>query len=250
MRLDWLTTRPIAHRGLHDFNKSIWENTLQAFEFAALSNYAICCDVQLSRDGVPIIFHGPSLERLCNRRERIIDLRAVDIANLRFGDGKQQIIPLQKMLEAIAGKVPVLVNLEGNEGLDVGLISTVTELLTHFDNKSAVMSQDIHLLRRIRISNPTIPHGIKAEGNQRKDIEEHFAMLAHDMEFVAYNHRELFNPFVRFAKQKLDMPILAWTIQSRDEWDKASKNADQMIFEGFDPDREEKRLKILHESVS
>ncbi len=235
MRLDWLTKRPIANCGLHGCDKTVLENTLPAFELAALENYTICCDVQLSHDGVPMVFHGASLEQVTGKNLRIIDLRSSEIEKIRSDDGKPRILPLETLLHNIGGKVPILVNLEGNDGEDAGLISRVTELLISYPNSSAIMSQDVHILRRVRFADHAIPHGIKAEGNRRSEIEEHFAMLAHDMEFVAYNFRQLANPFVRFAREKLAMPVLAWTIHNAEEWERARINADQMIFEGFKP---------------
>ncbi len=62
--LNWLTARPIAHRGYHDLNRLRWENTLRAFDAAAERNFAIECDVHLSADGVPMVFHDDQLERL------------------------------------------------------------------------------------------------------------------------------------------------------------------------------------------
>jgi glycerophosphoryl diester phosphodiesterase len=59
--LSWLTARPIAHRGYHDMNNRVWENTLSAFERAAQKGYAIECDVHLSSDGVPVVFHDTTL---------------------------------------------------------------------------------------------------------------------------------------------------------------------------------------------
>lgn len=235
MRLDWLTKRPIANCGLHGCDKTVLENTLPAFELAALENYTICCDVQLSHDGVPMVFHGASLEQVTGKNLRIIDLRSSEIEKIRSDDGKPSILPFETLLHNIGGKVPILVNLEGNDGEDAGLISRVTELLISYPNSSAIMSQDVHILRRVRFADHAIPHGIKAEGNRRSEIEEHFAMLAHDMEFVAYNFRQLANPFVRFAREKLAMPVLAWTIHNAEEWERARINADQMIFEGFKP---------------
>lgn len=243
MRLEWLKARPIANRGLHNLKKHIWENTLPAFELAALSNFTICCDVQLSHNGVPMIFHGTSLEHITHKKNRIIDLSSSAIEALRFGDGQQQIISLQTMLETIDGKVPVLVNLEGNEGLDAGLIAKATELLAHYNNKSAVMSEDIHLLRRLQFCHPSVPHGIKARGNQRIHIEQHFSMLAHNLEFVCYKHNEIANPFTRFAKQKLSLPVLAWHIDSKHDWEKAKRYADQMVFDNFIPcDQDQSKL--------
>ena len=56
--------RPIAHRGLHDRDAGVIENSRSAFARAIEEGYAIECDVQLTRDGVPVIFHDDTLERL------------------------------------------------------------------------------------------------------------------------------------------------------------------------------------------
>ena len=60
----WLEERPVAHRGYHDLNKTRWENTLSAFAAADRKDYAIECDVHLSADGVPVVFHDHELKRL------------------------------------------------------------------------------------------------------------------------------------------------------------------------------------------
>ena len=111
MRIDWLSKRPIANSGLHGYDKSVQENTLPAFELAALENYTICCDVQLSHDGVPMVFHGASLEQITGQKKRIIDLRSSEIANIQTSEGKPRIFTLETLLQNIAGKVPVLANL-------------------------------------------------------------------------------------------------------------------------------------------
>ena len=40
-RPDWLTARPIAHRGYHDMNGAVFENTMPAFERAIDNDFAI-----------------------------------------------------------------------------------------------------------------------------------------------------------------------------------------------------------------
>lgn len=62
----------IAHRGWHKVHA---ENTLEAFRAA----YEAGCDmvefdVQLSRDGVPFVFHDDDGARLAGRKERVCDL--------------------------------------------------------------------------------------------------------------------------------------------------------------------------------
>jgi glycerophosphoryl diester phosphodiesterase len=51
MALDWLTARPIAHRGLHDAAHGIVENTAAAVRAAVAGNYGIEVDLQISADG-------------------------------------------------------------------------------------------------------------------------------------------------------------------------------------------------------
>ena len=45
---DWLTARPVAHRGLHDIARGIVENMPAAAQAAIDGNFAIECDIQLS----------------------------------------------------------------------------------------------------------------------------------------------------------------------------------------------------------
>src|SRR4051794_262252 len=56
--------QPIAHRGLHERAIGIIENSASAFEAAIIGGFTIECDVQLSSDGVPVIFHDDDMTRL------------------------------------------------------------------------------------------------------------------------------------------------------------------------------------------
>ena len=62
--LDWLTARPVAHRGLHDAARGIFENMPGAAKAAISGNFAIECDIQLTSDGEAMVFHDDELDRL------------------------------------------------------------------------------------------------------------------------------------------------------------------------------------------
>jgi glycerophosphoryl diester phosphodiesterase len=68
----WMSAgRPhtVAHRGARSLAP---ENTLAAFRKAAgLGAAAVECDVQLTRDGVPVVFHDYTLERCTDWIERV-----------------------------------------------------------------------------------------------------------------------------------------------------------------------------------
>ena len=66
-----------AHRGLHDNNTDAPENTMAAFSKAVMAGYGIECDVQLTRDGVPVIFHDFTLARVARYSEGEVQENAV-----------------------------------------------------------------------------------------------------------------------------------------------------------------------------
>ncbi len=67
--LDWLSARPIAHRGLHDASAGAIENTASAFAAAIAGNYGIETDLQISADGEAMVHHDDGARPL-DRRQR------------------------------------------------------------------------------------------------------------------------------------------------------------------------------------
>lgn len=234
--LDWLTARPIAHRGLHDLNKSRWENTLSAFRAAMDRNYAIECDVHLSSDGVPVVFHDNDLKRLANVEGSIFEKTAAQMADLRIGGTDDHAPTLKEMLDLVAGRVPLVIELKGIEGKDEGLVAAVAALLRAYDGPAAIMSFDHWLIRQFASHAAGIPAGLTAHGNKPEELEAHFSMLAHPISFVSWGVHDLPSPFVAFVRDELSMPVITWTARDEDSRLATQTYADQMTFEGFDPD--------------
>jgi glycerophosphoryl diester phosphodiesterase len=81
--LDPLAHPVIAHRGNRAFAP---ENTLAAFaEAVALGADAIEFDVQMSRDGVPMVMHDSTLERTTDGRGAVLAHSAAELARLDAG---------------------------------------------------------------------------------------------------------------------------------------------------------------------
>ncbi|MBV2144609.1 glycerophosphodiester phosphodiesterase [Falsochrobactrum sp. TDYN1] len=233
--LDWLTKRPIAHRGLHDLNKERWENTLPAFEAAAKAGFAIECDVHLTRDGGVVVFHDDELLRLTGREGRITDLTTAEATALPIGGTIDHVPTLRQVLDLVDGRVPVIIELKGIEGRDDGLVAAVAKDLRSYKGEAAIMSFDHHLIRRFKTDAKGIPGGLTAEGTGVRDLEAHFSMLVHEISFVSYNVHHLPNPFIRFVREKLHMPAISWTVRDADMQRHSELNVDQVTFEGFDP---------------
>lgn len=233
--ISWLAARPIAHRGFHDLNKVRWENTLSAFDAAAERDYAIECDVHLSADGVPVVFHDRELGRLCGTEGLLSDLDASAIAKLKVGGTEDRVPTLAEMLERVAGRVPLVIELKGSEGKDEGLVAAVAQALEGYRGKAALMSFEHRFIRRFAKEAPGLVCGLTAHGRTLSDLEAHFSMLAHEIDFVSFHVADLPNRFVETIRNQLSMPVITWTV--RDQWavDVTRNHADQMTFEGFEP---------------
>ncbi|MGN6538332.1 MAG: glycerophosphodiester phosphodiesterase [Mesorhizobium sp.] len=234
--LSWLTAKPVAHRGYHDLNDKRWENTLSAFAAAAERGYAIECDVHLSADNVPVVIHDDDLKRLTGTDGFVWQRTVAELATLRVGGTADHVPTLAEVLALVAGRVPLVVELKGTPGHDTGLVASVGALLKNYKGKVAIMSFDHWLIRDFARDAPGIPGGLTAYGRENKLIEAHFSMLAHDLAFTSYAAGDLPNPFVTFVRDRLKMPVITWTIRDQPAIDITFRYADQMTFEGFEPE--------------
>lgn len=234
--LSWLASRPIAHRGYHDQNGSVWENTLSAFASAIERGFAIECDVHLTSDGVPIVFHDTELMRLTGKEGFIWQRTSAEMAALKIGTTQDRPPTLAEALDLVSGKVPIIIELKGVPGHDGGLVAAVAAALSSYSGPAAIMSFDHWLIRDFRSSAPNVPGGLTAEGLRDQDIEAHFSMLAHGISFVSYSVLDIDNRFVSFVRERLGLPVITWTVRDRMAVDRTRAFADQMTFEGFNPD--------------
>lgn len=235
--LSWLTRRPIAHRGLHDLNRKVWENTLSAFARAMEGNFGIECDVHLSADRVPVVIHDDDLGRLTGTDGYVWQRTARELQALKVGGTKDHVPQLAELLDLVRGKVPLVIELKGIPGHDEGLVEAVAAQLKDYKGKVAIMSFDHWLVRDFRKWMPDIPAGLTAYGRENKLIEAHFSMLAHGLDFTSYAAGDLPNPFVGFVRDRLKMPVITWTVRDKAAAELTFKYADQMTFEGFDPEK-------------
>ncbi|WP_442583559.1 glycerophosphodiester phosphodiesterase [Mesorhizobium sp. ASY16-5R] len=235
--ISWLTERPIAHRGYHDLNKNIWENTLSAFGRAIDNGYAIECDVHLTLDGEVVVFHDNDLRRLAGQEGFVWQKTAAEFGALRIGGTKDHAPTLREMLDFVAGRVPIVIELKGIPGHDEGLVAKVGAFLKGYKGEVAIMSFDHWLIRDFPRYMPGVPSGLTAWGHQQQEIEAHFSMLAYGISFVSYAVEQLPNPFVSFVRDRLSMPVISWTVRDQAAVRHSFEHADQMTFEGFEPQK-------------
>ena len=110
--MDWIKHLPIAHRGLH--NDKISENTREAFKAAAINNYAIECDVVLSKDHEVVVIHDENLKRLCSTNLNVSDLYMSELREFTINNTESNIISLDEMLHIVNASVPIIIEIKGN----------------------------------------------------------------------------------------------------------------------------------------
>lgn len=234
--LGWLTERPIAHRGLHDMNHEVWENTLSAFKRAKKNGYAIECDVHLTADHQVVVFHDDTLSRLTGTDGFIWQRTAREMQALRIGGTGDHAPMLTEMLDTVDGKVPIVVEIKGIPGHDEGLVEAVAAILSTYSGPVAIMSFDHWIVRQFPVAAPGIPAGLTALGTDNKDFEAHFSMLGHGIDFVSYCLAHMPNPFITYVRQRLKMPVITWTVRDEAAVHATFQHGDQMTFEGFRPE--------------
>lgn len=236
LKLSWLTAEPVAHRGYHDLNKAVWENTLSAFSRAIEAGFAIECDVQLAADSVPVIFHDDDMARLTGIKGDVRERTSAELSLLAVGQTKDRVPTLKQLLALTAGKVPLVIELKGRagEGVDDGFAEAVLDDLEGYKGHVALMSFDHHLLKDLKAAGSPWPLGLTAEGDKQEDFFKHDEATQLGLDFISYHWGHLPNSFIE-AQRKLGLPVITWTVRDENARATTYKYADQMTFEGFDP---------------
>ncbi|MCJ2057894.1 glycerophosphodiester phosphodiesterase [Methylobacterium sp. J-048] len=245
---DWLTARPIAHRGLHDRAAGRPENTLAAARAAVAGGFAIECDVQLSADGEAMVFHDAALGRLTGASEAIGTKSAAELGALAVAGTSEMIPTLADFLAAVAGAVPVVVEVKSRYDGDPRLATRAAEIAAAYAGPVALKSFDPQVVAALRdLCPPAIPRGIVAETTQddpayvgmawatRRALSNllHFSDSRPD--FLSWRVDDLPCAPTYLCRLLSRIPVMAWTVRSEDQRTHASAHADQMVFEGFVP---------------
>jgi glycerophosphoryl diester phosphodiesterase len=230
----WIKELPVAHRGYHDLNNTVWENTLSAFSRAVEAGFAIECDLHYASDGVPIIFHDEDLERLCNLKGDVRERTSGELGLIAIGGTKDKVPTLKQLLNLVQGKVPLVLELKGREADDEGFAESVLEVLEGYEGKVALMSFDHWLLKDLKELGAPYPVGLTANGNTAEEYATHEKAMELGLDFISYYYADLPNSFISRQREK-DIPVITWTVRDEDARKRTFDNADQMTFEGFDP---------------
>ncbi|MGE4321408.1 MAG: glycerophosphodiester phosphodiesterase family protein [Sphingobium sp.] len=232
--LSFLTERPFAHRGLHGRGRS--ENGMAAFDAAIQAGFGIECDIRLSRNGVPMVFHDATLARMTGAEGRLDARMAARIDALRLPDGGA--IPRLSALLARTGyATPVLIELKPGHRRAGPLCRAVAAALDPWPGAPvAVMSFHPGAVHWFAQHRPMQARGLvltaRDKGYWRGRAERTLALWTTKPDFLACDVRDL-SSLSRHAR-RAGLPVLSWTVRTRAERAMAHALADQIIFEDSD----------------
>jgi glycerophosphoryl diester phosphodiesterase len=240
--LNWLTARPIAHRGWHGDGRI--ENSLSAARAAIAAGFAIECDIQLSADGEAIVFHDDSLERLTQAQGRIGDHAATSLAALRLGGSTDAIPRLTELLELIAGRVPLICEIKSGFDGDMRLATRASEIALRYGGPLAFKSFDPDVIAFLRAMGSARPLGLVAEASyddpyfaalspaQKRDCRDFLHMARTRPDFLSWSVDDLPHAAPSLFRALGEKPVMTWTVRTPAQWALAREFVDQAVFEG------------------
>lgn len=239
---------PLAHRGLHDVNAGRPENSRASIRAAIAAGYGIEIDVQLSADNAAMVFHDYALERLTVATGAVRLRKAAELAQTRLKGGDEGIPPLNKVLDLVAGQVPLLMELkdqDGGMGTDIGALeAAVAAVLASYSGPVALMSFNPHSMARMAELLPEVPRGIVTSAYRYEDwplpratcdaLREVPDFDRVGASFISHEVDDLARPRVAQIKATGAM-ICCWTVRDAVQEAQARKVADNITFEGYTP---------------
>jgi len=239
---DWLTARPIAHRGLHDAAQGIIENTATAITAAITAGYGIEVDLQVTAEGGAVVYHDDVLGRLTHRNGRVDQYTSAELKRIGFKNTGDRMLTLADLCQLVSGRAVLLLELKSRFDGDQRLAHHVADVLSGYSGPAAAMSFDpaqVHMLQEFA---PSLRRGVVAErytrgtadGDEMSRGSSLKSLLRARPQFVAYALTDLPAAAPLLARM-IRLPVLTWTARSEEDHRRAALWADQIIFEGFRP---------------
>ena len=237
-----------AHRGLHDIEKGIPENSLLAFRLAKEAGYAIELDVHISKDGKLVVEHDDTLLRTCGSSLTIEENDWNAISSLHLENTDERLPLLEEVLSLIDGQVPLLIEAKVAKGSSNRLAAALTTLLEHYQGPYCIESFDPRPLLWLKRNAPHIIRGQLAahvikDGAKVSPLTD-FALanlLVHLLSrphFIAYSYKDRKNFSFRLCRALFGTPIFFWTVRDEAAAAIAKKAQATPIFESVIPDKE------------
>ncbi len=246
---DWAHFRQwrYAHRGLHNKEKGIPENSMAAFKLAAANGFGAELDVHLMKDGKLAVIHDASLLRTAGADVLIEDLTAEELENYRLEGTEQRIPLLEDVLPLFVDRAPLIVELKAERGNAEALAAAACKVLDKYKAEYCVESFDPRCLMWLWQNRPDVIRGQLSEdftahgdaqhlpGGVRWILTNLLLNVRTRPDFIAYRFEDRANLSLRLCRGFYRVQEASWTVRDRETMEKAEAAGNLVIFENFDP---------------
>jgi glycerophosphoryl diester phosphodiesterase len=197
----------LAHRG---YPKRYPENTIASFRAAlALSFRHLELDVHLTKDGVPVVIHDPTVNRTTNGTGFVKDYTLAELRKLDAGHG-ETIPTLEEVLLLAKGRAQVDIELKQSGNLYAGLEEKVLETVRAcgMSDQVFVTSFDHYSIVRMRELSEELELGLVLYGATPSVFP-----LARELRarYISVKSIYLTDHFVRTCEEH-GIQLIAWTV--------------------------------------
>lgn len=233
--MSFLKQNLIAHRGMHNIENKIIENTIPAFKKAIANNYLIELDVHILKDNNVVVFHDDNLKRLTNIDKRIKNYTYNELKKVKLLNTNEHIPLFKTVLNLIDGKVPIIIELKFDVSGHV-LEDEVLKILKDYKGKYVIISFNPFSLQYIRRKDKNIITGLLVTKSLRNinknNIKSILSKIFYKPDFISCNIRNL--PNKKISKIRKRKPVLGWTIRDKEDLKKAKKYCDNYVCENIE----------------
>ncbi len=219
----------IAHRGM--YNKYISENSLLALEKAIFKNIPVEIDVVLTKDKIVILSH----DKYFKYKNKIINITTTDYSTLH--NYTKKIVTLKQVLNFINGRIPILIELKPyNKGNK--LEKNIVKILDNYNGIFAIQSFNPSTINWFKNNRKKYICGQLITGNNRYNFIYNFfyKILFFNKftkaDFICYNVNGFPNKKVEKLRKKI--PIIGWTIKSKEQLSKYKSYCDNFICDNIE----------------
>jgi glycerophosphoryl diester phosphodiesterase len=239
--LDWLKTSLIAHRGLHQKDQSVPENSLLACQLALDNGYAIEIDVNMLKDGTVVVFHDDDLVRMCGIDQKLSNLNHQDIKDIKLKNSLETIPTLAQVLHLVSGRMPLLIELKP-KGDVIKLSSACHQVLKDYVGTYAIFSFHPKVVWWFKKNDPKTIRGQISSYFLDEDLSNIKKFIMKRMyfnrwtkpDFISYDINHLPNKYLDRAFKK-GLTVISFAAQSQDALDRVKSFYDNAVFEHFIP---------------
>ena len=229
----------IAHRGA---NIVAPQNTIEAFKMSMeIGCDGFETDIHLTKDGIPVVFHDDTLNRICGVDGNLKDYTFEELQQFRLMGTDEKIPAFTDILKAVDGRTPLIIEYKVENNADA-LCHTCNEILKDYNGLYCIESFHPLAVRWYRKKRPDVVRGQLSENFMKTNPNVLYFFLNHLLfnflttpDFIAYNHKH-YKSISRTLCRKLYRCLsVAWTIRSQEALDAMKAHFDLFIFEDFIP---------------